>query len=192
MDVNSTAAAVSSAVSGFYSSSYGSEIDVELTMYNSSGNVTTNATETVKNVYNITMKKLIAAESVSSIMTAPIGTSASISVEYPSQVQLSTAPMSGNFKVKCVDELGFESTSLSIAYNAGVSTIQSRIIEGCAKLYDKITVSNGDMSTLAYYENGRNITISFDGLAADPGPFSITEDTDTPLTGNVTYFNETH
>jgi hypothetical protein len=161
-------------------------------MYNSTGNVTTNATESVKNIYNITMKKLIKGESTNKIYVAKTTTKSTISVEYPPDVQTSTAPLSGNFKIKCVDELGFESTSLSIAYNAGVSTIQSRIQEGCAKLYDKITVTNADMSTLAYYENGRNLTISFTGLAADPGPFYITEDTETPLVGNVTKFNETH
>jgi len=138
-------------VKGFYSAGYGSDVSVVLTMYNSTGNETTNATESVKNVYTITMKKLIATESTSKIYVAKITTKSSISIEYPSEVQLSTAPMSGNFKVQCVDELGFESTSLAIAWNSGVSTIRSRIIEGCAKLYDKITVSNADMSTLAYY-----------------------------------------
>jgi hypothetical protein len=47
------------------------------------------------------------------------------------------------------------------------------------------------MTTLPYYENGRNISISFDGLSVDPGQFSIIPDTETPLTGNVTYFQDT-
>jgi hypothetical protein len=138
-------------VKGFYSAGYGSDVSVVLTMYYSTGNETTNATESVKNVYTITMKKLIATESTSKIYVAKITTKSSISIEYPSEVQLSTAPMSGNFKVQCVDELGFESTSLAIAWNSGVSTIKSRIIEGCAKLHDQGEAANADMSTLAYY-----------------------------------------
>jgi hypothetical protein len=192
MATNSTAATIKEGVKAFYSKSYGSDITVDVTMYNSTGNVTTNATESVKNVYNITMKKLIGAPSTSSISIIKTTTKSNVTIEYPSEVQLSSPPMSGHFKIQCIDELGFASTSLAIAYNSGTSTIMSRIQEGCAKLYDKITVSHGDMSTLAYYENGRNLTIDFSGLAADPGPFSIIDDTDTPLTGNITKFNETN
>lgn len=70
MQANATAATVYAGVKDYYSNSYGSDISVTLTMYNSTGNETTNATESVKNIYNITMKKLIATESVSKIMVA--------------------------------------------------------------------------------------------------------------------------
>jgi hypothetical protein len=47
------------------------------------------------------------------------------------------------------------------------------------------------MTTLPYYQNGRNISISFDGLAVDPGQFSMISFIDKPLTGNLTYFQGT-
>lgn len=140
MPANADAGTVKNGVKGFYKDAYDSDINVVLTMYNSTGNEITNSTESVKNVYNITMRKLIGAESTSKIYVAKTTTKSSVKVEYPSEVQLSTAPVIGNFKIKCVDDLGFESTSLSIAWNAGVNTISSKIQEGCAKLYDKITV----------------------------------------------------
>jgi hypothetical protein len=193
MAANSSAATVYNNVKDFYSTSYGSDIGVVLTMYNSSGNETTNSTESVKNVYNITMKKLISTESVTSIMQLTTTTKSTIKVEYPAEVQTSTAPMSGKFKIQCVDELGFESTSLAINYNDGVSTIKSRIESGCAKLSDKISVSTGNTDAWhGYTTNGRNITINFNGLAADPGQFYIVNDTETPLTGNLTVFKETN
>jgi len=45
---------------------------------------------------------------------------------------------------------------------------------------------------MPYYENGRNLTIDFHGLAADPGQFEIVAYNDTPLPGNNTYFKKTH
>ena len=119
MATNSSAATIKEGVKAFYSESYGSDITVDVTMYNSTGNVTTNATESVKNVYNITMKKLIKAPSTSSISIIKTTTKSNVTIEYPSEVQLSSPPMSGNFKIQCIDELGFASTSLAIAYNSG-------------------------------------------------------------------------
>lgn len=105
MATNSTAATIKAGVKAFYSESYGSDITVDVTMYNSTGNVTTNATESVKNVYNITMKKLIGAPSTSSISIIKTTTKSNVTIEYPSEVQLSSPPMSGNFKIQCIDEL---------------------------------------------------------------------------------------
>jgi len=57
------------------------------------------------------MSKLVVSESTSRVFVAKTTTKSTINVQYPSEIQLSTAPISGKFKVKCVDENGFESTS---------------------------------------------------------------------------------
>ena len=191
MPANADPATVQSGVQAFYADAYASGVTVELTMYDADGAVTTEAADSVKNVYDLKMTKLIASESVTKIYVAKTTTSATISIEYPSEVQLSTAPISGSFVVRCVDEAGLESSSQAISFSEGASVIQERIEQGCAKLYDKITVSDADLTTLPYAENGRNISLSFDGLTVDTGQFYIVSDTETPLTGNVTYFQGT-
>ena len=61
---------------------------MNMTMYNSSGIATTNATEATRYVYHIIVLKLIPAESVSNIIVVP-SNGASVTVEMPSTVQLS-------------------------------------------------------------------------------------------------------
>jgi len=108
---NADVATVKAAVAGFYSDSYASGVTVELTMYDASNATTTNQTDSVRNVYDIKMQKLVASGSTSKIYVAKTTTKSTVSVQYPSEIQLSTAPITGKFKVKCIDENAFESTS---------------------------------------------------------------------------------
>jgi hypothetical protein len=94
---NADVAKVRDAVKAFYADTYESDIKVELTMYDAANATTTNLTDSVKNVYDIKMLKLISSESTSKIYVAKTTTKSKVSVQYPSEVQLSTPPISGNF-----------------------------------------------------------------------------------------------
>lgn len=64
------------------------------------GTNTTNVTEATTYVYHITLRKLISGESVAAIKVSK-QTKASITVELPSKVQLSSEPLSGKFRITC-------------------------------------------------------------------------------------------
>jgi hypothetical protein len=59
--------------------------------------MTTNLTEADTSVYHIVMKKLISTPSASNIMA----TSTKVTVGKPSDVQLSSQPLSGRFEITC-------------------------------------------------------------------------------------------
>jgi hypothetical protein len=105
------------AIKGYYSSTYSSDIDVNLTRYDADSKETTDDAATVKRVYYITVKKLIPSESVSSIMVAKTSTTSTITVEVPSAVMLSSPPMSGKFKIKCTNKNGQIAYTEPIPYN---------------------------------------------------------------------------
>lgn len=83
---NADVGTVREAVKSFYSESYGSDITVELTMYDADNITTTNQTNSVRNVYDIKMQKLVESESTSKIYVAKTTTKSTISVQYPSEV----------------------------------------------------------------------------------------------------------
>lgn len=65
-----SAATLKSAIAYYYSSVYGSDINVNLTMYDTNGTNTTNATEATSYVYHVVTRKLISTASVSNVLIA--------------------------------------------------------------------------------------------------------------------------
>jgi len=59
-----------SAIRGYYTSKIGSDVSVNLTMYDSADAVTTNTTNATKYVYHIVLTKLISGSSVINIFAA--------------------------------------------------------------------------------------------------------------------------
>jgi hypothetical protein len=76
ININVTASDFKNAIKDYYSSNFGSDIDVTRDTYDSSGNLTTNLTNATKSIYTITLKKLISGQSVSNVMATKTGTSA--------------------------------------------------------------------------------------------------------------------
>jgi hypothetical protein len=77
-----SAADMRTAVKSYYSGVYGSDITVNMTMYDSNGTNTTNTTEAETYVYHIVMRKLISTVSASNIIVAK-KTQATVSFELP-------------------------------------------------------------------------------------------------------------
>lgn len=141
-------------------------------------------------VYNVTLMKLIDGKSVQSVFVSKTTTKSTIKVELPLKVQVSSKPISGKFRVKCRDSLGQESFSEAANYNEHNIWFDTKIMNNCTGLYDRI--ETWDANTPAYKENGRGNYIYFKGINEDPGQFEIVSDWNTPLQGdNITFVHET-
>jgi len=93
------------AVKKFYWDTYGrADINVHLKLYDSNDKETTDSGAATKRVYIIELKKLINGVSTSSILFSKLKTKAQVKIELPSEVRQSSPPMSGKYKVKCVDK----------------------------------------------------------------------------------------
>jgi len=68
------------AVSYYYSYTFGSGITVTMNMYDKNGDLTTNSTNSTKNVYNITMLKAISGKSSSNLVISKISTKSTIQI----------------------------------------------------------------------------------------------------------------
>jgi hypothetical protein len=130
-----------------------------MTMYDASDAEVTVMADAVKVVYEVSARKLINGPSTSMILVAKTSTNASISVETPSQVQLSSPPLSGSFKIKCVDKNGIESFSQEIPFHQWSNWVNQKTMEGCDGLYDKIEILESYEN--AYKENGLGFFIRF-------------------------------
>jgi len=89
----------------------GSGIGINVTYYLANDTETTNKTESVKSVFHIRVKKLIKSTSASSITVVPITTKATITIDLPKDVQKSSTPLGGWYKIKCIDPEGYVSYS---------------------------------------------------------------------------------
>jgi len=179
-----------SAILGYYTSKIGSDISVNLTMYDSANVITTNTTNATKHVYHIVLGKLISGTSVANIFAATKTSSASHAIELPNVVQLSATPLSGKYRVKCINAQGYTSYSEEISTSTHGSWVHLPIMRNCTGLYDKIQAV--DAGEHAYSANGRSFFLRFQGINEDPGQFSIESSTTEPLTGeNLTISQNT-
>lgn len=185
ISANSTAQQLKDKISSWFSKNVGSDINVERFTYNSSGNITTNATQWTKSVYNITLKKLINGKSNSNMIITKTGSSANINIQ-PS-IQVSGVPMSGKMRFKCIDNRGYISYSQDVNYNAHPNTVKYAIMRGCAALNEKIDVWTA-RNVFDYSANGAAYYIRYLGKNNDPGQMSIESSNTTALAGdNVTF-----
>ena len=57
-------------------------------------------------------------------------------------IQLSGAPISGKYRIKCADSSGYTATTTALDWNANVHTIMRRINEECPYMRDKVQAYN--------------------------------------------------
>jgi hypothetical protein len=160
------------------------------TWYDLNGDVTIIESEATTSIYEIKVLRLISSASVLSISVVKTTTAATITIDLPADVQLSGAPISGKYRIKCVDPEGFESFTGDINLGQGSSTVQNQIMSGCDRLYDLVEVR--ETVDFPYGENGRAWLIRFVGVNADMGQFEIVSSETDPLAGtNLKYFSNT-
>lgn len=88
----------------FYRDIVKSAIEVDKKIYDANGNEITDNNAAHKYVYTIKVIKMLPGLSTSSITWAKLLSTATAKIELPTDVQVSGTPMSGKFKVKCVDK----------------------------------------------------------------------------------------
>ncbi len=116
INTNSSASTFKNAISSFYSIYFGATISVTREMYDQTGNLTTDVTQSVQNKYTITLLKSITGYSCNDISIQSGISSSDFGVRIPSAVQKSGEPMSGKFVIRCpLDKNGtFWNTTLPI------------------------------------------------------------------------------
>lgn len=155
-----------SQIVGFFNTNYGSGISVELEYYDNDGKVVETSDDAVLHRYTVSLLKRIESFSFSTATFISGGTSASIVVTPPSEVQLSGAPIQGSYIITCTDESGINHSTDDISYNTGAATIQQRIIKSIPFLADKIEVISVD--AYSYDVNGIKFMVDYRDYYADP------------------------
>lgn len=174
--MNATASEMRNAIKSYYNAAKGSDITVTKTLYDANDTETTNLTLGVKSLYNITLRKLITGPSVSNIMAMKSGSASLVTINMPTDVQLSSTPLSGKFKIQCMDDRNYTSYSNSISVGADAGTVKYAIMWGCAKMNDKIEVWKSN--DFAYSQNGFGYHIRYAGKNEDVGQAIIVSDVD--------------
>jgi hypothetical protein len=125
-----------------------------MTMYDSNGTETTNSTNATSYVYMVTLTRLIDDFSTALINKISTTTDATITVDLPSDVQLSAVPLSGYFRIKCIDPEGYESYSEDLNKNWMwyPDWVNEQMNKGCDRFYDTTEVSKGGLYD--YNDNG--------------------------------------
>lgn len=105
----------------------GTDIDVTKISIDADGVETDDADLIDAYLYEITLRELQAADSVSVITVQRVSTSATITTYLPSEVQQSSPPMTGKFKILCYNEDGESAYTESLSAGASTSNILSAL-----------------------------------------------------------------
>lgn len=192
---NANAQQFKDAIQGWYSETFGSSISVTLEKFDVDGlspeaDDTKNETEWFRSVYNITMNRYINGKSVSNVMVMNAGALGNIQFVMPSEVQLSGAPLSGKFQIKCIDGEGYQSMSSEFDHDLSAWWVEHNLQWSCHGLRDKVEV--WEDNKFAYPENGRAFWIRYYGLNENVGQAEIMSAEITPLGGDdLEFFSET-
>jgi hypothetical protein len=92
---------------------------VTLVQLDAADAVTTDQTLVIKNVYTVELKKLVVGQTFTNIMVAKTTTTSTVEFALPETVQLSTPPLAGAFRIKCV------TSSNSVTYTEDIQIWQS-------------------------------------------------------------------
>jgi hypothetical protein len=90
------------AVKDYYKNVWNAAISYWRTMYDANDTITTDKKLAAKVVYTVQVAKSLPMTSVKLITAQKVSTKSSITFTLPSAYQLSSAPLSGSFAIKCV------------------------------------------------------------------------------------------
>lgn len=177
------------AIQGFFNLVWGAPISVTLTMYNASGNVTTNVLQSVKNVYNITVLKSLPQASTNYVNFQKVSTKSTLQFLLPRSVQLSSPPIAGGFTLTCNLPDGSANTTTTLGVQNSTTQIYNAINIACPNYKEKYELWDGP--AYAYYQDGRDLFFRFIGLNYDVPQMTIQSSNLVPLVGNTVQTNST-
>jgi len=160
-----------------------SNISVKRTFLDAAGKETKVVADAKKYVYDIMLTKLVHKMSMATSQVLRAKGKATITVELPDKVQLSSPPFGGHYTIECTDPgspLKSNSGRLS-AYSS--ATDIERSLYKCAKLRDKLRVYHRS-GVYSDRTVGANYMVEFTGMSEKPPALKIVPDKDSPLTGN--------
>ena len=152
-------------------------------MYNSSGNVTTNILQSVKNVYNITVLRSLAQASTNYVNFQKVTTKSTLQFLLPRSAQLSNLPLKGSFVIQCILQDGITpALTADIGVKNSTGQIITAIGNACPNYKEKIEL--WDAPTYGYYDDGRDFYIRFLGLNYDIPQMQIFASNLNPIIAN--------
>lgn len=178
-----------SAIRNFYLNTHGANIAVTLTSYDSTGAITTKEADIVKSVYVISALRQLPIPSTSQITVKLVTSKSTITVTLPKNFQLSSTPLSGNFRIRCHMPDGTKNDTTDISSKSNTYSIALAINAACPLYRDKYELTDGP--TQAGYEDGRDMMIRFVGYNFDIPQWEIINSPSNPLIGNQVQFNST-
>lgn len=177
------------AIQGYYNLVWSAPISVTRTMYNASGNVTTNVLESVKTVYNITVRKSLPQASTNYVNFQKVSTKSTLQFLLPRSVQLSSPPIAGAFTLTCNLPDGTPNTTITLGVQNNTGQIAQAINTACPNYKEKYELWDGP--AYAYYQDGRDLFFRFIGLNYDVPQMQIQSSNILPLVGISVQLNST-
>ncbi|TNV88211.1 hypothetical protein FGO68_gene8985 [Halteria grandinella] len=172
----------------FYINVWSSIISVTRTMYDASGEITTDVMLSKKTVFTVKLMKSITQASTNFIRVQS-NSKATISITLPKNYQISDTPVTGSFKLKCVMPDGTWNQTVDMTSMLGLSNIITNIHNACPFYREKFELWEGP--TYTYLDDGRDLLIRFRNLNMDIPQWEILSSTSNPLQGNEIYLNST-
>ena len=115
-------------------------------MYDATGAETLDPTQTVKNYYLITVNQALSAASYTtkpSFIRTTAGNDVDVMFTKPSELRISSKPLSGKFTITCNLPGGPSETTADIAHNADYRAIKQAIENACPHFKDKLDIWEG-------------------------------------------------
>ena len=120
-----------------------------------------------ENEYTISLDKLITGASTSAIEVVKTTTTSTVVVSLPADVQLSSTPMSGNFKIKCVYPDGSFMFTPEMPISIAMGSIEEKIRNTCKGMMYRVEVR--DLGLFKSPANGMSLRLRFHGVVGDVG-----------------------
>lgn len=143
----------------------------------------------VKTVFDFKLDRLVSAPSTGGISMIKGSSKATFNLEVNKEV--SGAPLSGQWQVKCVYPDGTFELTNPLNLDSSGHTIQRHISEHCPFMRNRILVHGYD-SPFSHHNLGKQFYIDFSSYNEDPGQYEIVSYEDNPLVGvDISYTAET-
>lgn len=101
---NANAGGFKSAISGYYSTYFGTDIDVTLEMFDATSTLTTDSTLATTYTYTVSVRKMITGFSINAATISKVDSKSTFAVVPPIKGIKSSAPVNGTYTLTCTDD----------------------------------------------------------------------------------------
>jgi len=101
---NANAGGFKSAIIGYYSKFFGTDIDVTLQMFDATSTLTTDSTQATTYFYTVSVRKMINGYSINAATITKVDSKSTFTVVPPIKGVKSSAPVNGTYAITCTDD----------------------------------------------------------------------------------------